>query len=91
MARDHKKYAYFYVAIPRDTVTYEKVMNDAKEAGMENETAKMLATRIRDWYNLDTRSVAGAAAVTQSPLALEPKTMPDNSAANASAALDEWE
>ncbi len=89
MARDTERYAYFTIGIPRDSETLEKLLQDAKDTGMLDTIAKLLAVRITDFYKQTNTTI-----VTRAPQAQkveEPETTQlDIAAQNANAALDEW-
>ncbi len=92
MARDTQKYAYFYVGIPRDSETLQKLLQDVEETG--ETVPRLLAVRIADFYRqtftvVSTRTVQPPALnITEDPE--EETTQLDLAAINANAALDEW-
>ncbi len=92
MSRDTERYAYFTVGIPRDSETYQKLLQDAQETGKQDAIASLLTVRIADFYKLTTTTLT-TRAVPSPEQVEEPEeetTHLDLAAINANAALDEW-
>jgi hypothetical protein len=87
MARDTERYVYLYVGIPRDSETYQKLLDDVEETGVA--APKLLAVRIADFYRQMTTTIARPASSQTKDL---PEEGMDEDVAlmNANAVLDEW-
>ncbi len=90
MARDTKRYAYFTIGIPRDSETFQKLLQDVQETGMQDMIARLLVVRIADFY-LQTNTAIPTRTTQPNPVEAPPETTNEDMAAlNAQAALDEW-
>jgi hypothetical protein len=92
MARDTENKAFYSVGIPKDSQTYQKLLQDARESGIS--VAKLIALRVADWYKMGGQVMVMPQMVSPSgePVIEEPEPEEDFSQAdlNADAALDAW-
>lgn len=56
MARNKDRNAYYTVGIPRDSQTFLKLQQDARDSGIT--VAKLIALRVSDWYNKSSPNLA---------------------------------
>lgn len=92
MARNTDQNAYWYVGIPRESATYQRLMQDAKEKGVS--IPKLIAMRIDDFYKYGAHSVNVPTPVEPAPV-LPPQEQttggpPNQEELNALAALENW-
>ena len=89
MARNTDQNAYWYVGIPRESATYQRLVQDAREKGVS--IPKLIAMRIDDFYKYGVHSV-NSPVVKPPPLPLpeEQKSDLNQEELNALAALDNW-
>lgn len=90
MARNTDQNAYWYVGIPRESATYQRLAQDAREKGVS--IPKLIAMRIDDFYKYGVHSVNVPPAVELPPVPLpeEQKSDLNQEELNALAALDNW-
>lgn len=95
MSRDPSRNAYHTVGFPRDSATYQQLIQEAAESNLN--VPSLIALRVADWYRLIASGVLPV--VAQSPNAPGRKTAPVRekragnevqARANAEAAAEAW-
>lgn len=91
MARNTDQNAYWYVGIPRESATYQRLVQDAREKGVS--VPKLIAMRIDDFYKYGVHSV-NVPPVEPAPI-LPPQEqstgdLPNQEELNALSALENW-
>ena len=86
MARNTDQNAYWYVGIPRDTITYRQLVQDSKDKGVS--IPKLIAMRIDDFYKYGVHSVNAPMELPPIPLDTEQKSDLSQEELNALAFLD---
>ncbi|MGH2478030.1 MAG: hypothetical protein ACRDHW_00015 [Ktedonobacteraceae bacterium] len=95
MARDPDRNAYHTVGLPKDSVAYQRLLQDAAESNIS--IPSLIALRVADWYRLTasgTLTLASQGPVTSVPGAErerdEQATQQTQAQANAEAAAAAW-